>query len=224
MSAKILIADDDPMLRRLLGDILRKQSYETVLTADGQEAMDQFFDQGDIDLCILDVMMPYYTGYEVLEVIREHSDVPVIMLTALGTETNELDGLQQGANDYIAKPCSYPILLARVENLLQMNLKKKEQVWIGGALSVDCKGHLVWVAGQEVLLNNKEFTLLSMLITNEDQVLSREQLLDHIWGYDYEGDIRTVDTHVKMLRKKLEQCGDYIVTVRGAGYKLQVNL
>lgn len=222
MDTKILIADDDQMLRRLLSDIMKKQGYQVFLAKDGQEALDIFFQERDISLCVLDVMMPVYTGYEVLESIREHSQVPVVLLTALDEETSELKGLKKGADDYIAKPFSYAILLARVENLLRKEMQQLEQMAEKGDLKLDFSGHILWVKGEEVMLNHKEFSLLTHLATNENQVLSREQLLAKSWGFDYEGEIRTVDTHVKMLRKKLGHCGDYIVTVRGSGYKFQV--
>lgn len=222
MVTKILIADDDPMLRRLLSDIMKKQGYQVYLAENGEEALDIFFQERDISLCLIDVMMPVYTGYEVLESIREHSQVPVILLTALDEETSELKGLKKGANDYIAKPFSYAVLLARVENLLKKEMQQLEQQADKGDLKIDFLGHIVWVEGEEVTLNHKEFSLLTHLVSNENQVLSREQLLAKSWGYDYEGEIRTVDTHVKMLRKKLANCGDYVVTVRGSGYKFQV--
>lgn len=222
METKILIADDDQMLRRLLSDIMKKQGYRVYIAQDGQEALDIFFEERNISLCILDVMMPVYTGYEVLESIREHSQVPVVLLTAMDEETNELKGLKKGADDYIAKPFSYAILLARVENLLRKEQQQLEQMGEKGELKIDFSGHILWVAGEEVMLNHKEFSLLTHLATNENQVLSREQLLAKSWGYDYEGEIRTVDTHIKMVRKKLGHCGDYIVTVRGSGYKFQV--
>lgn len=218
MKHKILFADDDSMLRTLLSDILTNNDYQVLLAKDGQEAVDIFFKYTDISLCILDVMMPIYTGYEVLETIREHSNVPIIMLTALGQEQDELKGLKTGANDYISKPFSYPILMARIENLLV----KQNQVYESDKLRVDTSGHTVFVENQEVFLSHKEFFLLTSLIAYEGKVVDREQLLGNIWGYDYEGEIRTVDTHIKLLRKKLGVCGEYIVTVRGSGYKFQV--
>ncbi|MFI3249508.1 MAG: response regulator transcription factor [Eubacteriales bacterium] len=218
MKHKILFADDDSMLRTLLLDILTNNDYQVLLAKDGQEAVDIFFQYTDISLCILDVMMPIYTGYEVLETIREHSNVPIIMLTALGQEQDELKGLKKGANDYISKPFSYPILMARIENLLV----KQNQVYERDKLRVDTSGHTVFVENHEVSLSHKEFFLLSSLIAHEGKVVSREQLLGNIWGYDYDGEIRTVDTHVKLLRKKLGICGEYVVTVRGSGYKFQV--
>lgn len=218
MKHRILIADDDSALRRLLSDILETEDYDVLLACDGQDALDQFFAHRDISLCILDVMMPKYTGYEVLDTIREHSNVPVIMLTALGDETDELKGFHKGANDYVAKPFSFPILLARVARLFQ----EKKSVYENQDLKVDLDGHVVWVCGEEIQLTPKEFSILTLFIANEGQVLSRDQVLDKAWSYDYDGETRTVDTHVKMLRKKLGVCGEYIATARGIGYKFMV--
>ncbi len=222
MYIKILVADDDAMLRRLLADILRKQDYQVFLAENGEEAQALFFKEKGISLCILDVMMPKATGLEVLATIRAHSDVPVILLTALDEEVHELKGLKQGADDYIAKPFSYEILLARVENLLKKGQKILGQQMEKGEIFVDLLSHTVEVEGTEVVLNNKEFSLLCHFMENENLVLTREQLLEKIWGFGYEGEIRTVDTHVKMLRKKLGKWGEYVVTVRGTGYKFQV--
>lgn len=218
MNRTVLIADDDSALRRLLSDILETEGYDVILACDGQEAMDQFFAQPDISLCILDVMMPKYNGYEVLDTLREHSDVPVIMLTALGDEGDELKGFHKGASDYIAKPFSFPILLARIARLFQ----EKKSIYEKEGLKVDLDGHVVWVNGEEIQLTPKEFSILTLFITNEGQVLSRDQVLDKAWSYDYDGESRTVDTHVKMLRKKLGECGEYIATARGIGYKFMV--
>lgn len=223
MKETILIADDEPMLLRLLSDMLKKSGYKVVLATNGEEAIDQFFQNNRISLCILDVMMPIYSGYEVLETIREHSDVPVIMLTALGEETSELKGLQKGADDYISKPFSYEILMARVENLLKKSRKDQSKTIQVGEIFLDQLGHCVLVEGVDVQLNPKEYDLFTLFVVNLGQVFSREQLLNKIWGYDYEGEIRTVDTHIKMLRKKLGSCGTCIVTVRGTGYKMQVS-
>lgn len=224
MSHKIFIADDDSMLRRLLSDMLKKQNYQVVTASNGEEAIDVFFQHNDFSLCIFDVMMPIYNGYEVLETIREHSDVPVIFLTALGDEESELKGLHQGADDYIAKPFSYDILLARVANLLKKEEKSKEQPLTLGKITLDQKGHSVSMDGETLSLNPKEYALFALFATHQGQVFSREQLLSKIWGFDYDGEIRTVDTHIKMLRKKLKDCGEMIVTVRGTGYKFQVIL
>lgn len=222
MGCTILIAEDDEKIGRLLCDILKKQGYTPLWAKDGQKALDYFFDRQEIVLCLLDVMMPVYSGYDVLETIREHSQVPVIMLTALGEESDELQGFRAGVDDYIAKPFSYGVLLARIENLLKKQLKFQDKLVEKGRLQVDFKGYRVWVDQEEIVLNNKEFALFTLLLEHENQVLTREQMLGKVWGYDYEGEIRTVDTHIKMLRKKLVDCGEYITTVRGVGYKFQV--
>lgn len=223
MDIKILVAEDDAVFRRLVCDILGKQNYETVEAADGQEALDLFFGDTAFDLVILDVMMPVYDGNEVLEEIRKRSDVPVLMLTALREERDEVAGLSGGADDYITKPFSMPILLARLEALLRKAKKDKETIRTLGCLEVDTAARKVRVAGVETRLNHKEFSLLMFFVRNPGIVLSRERILDVVWGYDFEGDWRTVDAHVKMLRKKLSSCGDYIRTVRGSGYALEVN-
>lgn len=222
MSFKILIADDDSKIGRLLHDVVKKQGYTPLVAENGQQALDLFFEHSDISLCILDVMMPIYTGLEVLQTIREHSQVPVMLLTALGEEVHELKGFRSGADDYVAKPFSLGILMARIENLLKKEILTQEQPLEQGEVKLDLKGYRTWVHGEEVALNNKEFALLTLFMEHEGQVLSREQLLNKIWGYDYEGEIRTVDTHIKMLRKKLEDCGEYIQTIRGVGYKFVV--
>lgn len=222
MNETILIADDEPMILRLLSDMLKKQGYNVLLANNGEEAIDLFFQNKNVALCILDVMMPVYTGYEVLETLREHSDVSVIMLTALGEEASELKGLRNGADDYISKPFSHSILIARVENLLKKQRKEESQTIEVGEMTLDQRGHCVLINGTDMQLNPKEYELFTLFALNIGQVFSREQLLSKIWGYDYEGEIRTVDTHIKMLRKKLGESGECIVTVRGTGYKMQV--
>lgn len=217
---KILIADDDIAIRRLLIDILEVElsDCQVIAAEDGGQALDLFFKETEVDLCILDIMMPVYNGYEVLETIREHSNVPVIMLTAMGGTQDELKGFEKGVSDYISKPFSLPILMARLQRLLQ----EKKKIFEFKQLKVDLEGHKVWVEEEEVALTPREFSLLSQLIVNEGLVLTRDQLLDKAWRYDYEGEARTVDTHIKMLRKKLGICGEYIATVRGLGYKFEV--
>lgn len=224
MNETILIADDEPMLLRLLSDMLKKQGYIPLLATNGEEAIDIFFKNKNIALCILDVMMPVYSGYEVLETLREHSDVAVIMLTAMGEEESELKGLRKGADDFISKPFSHDVLMARVENLLKKQRKEESQSREVGDMILDQRGHCVLIDGEDVQLNPKEYELFTLFALHLGQVFSREQLLSKIWGYDYEGEIRTVDTHIKMLRKKLGRNGECVVTVRGIGYKMQVNL
>lgn len=222
MDIQILVADDDQVLRDLVCDIVKNQGCTPFEACDGQQALDIFFGSNDIDLLILDVMMPVYNGWEVLKEIREHSDVPVIMLTALGDEKHEVFGLKKGADDYIAKPFSYEVLVARLNTLLR-RLKNERSVEIKiGKIIIDQEKHKVTACGSEVNLNHKEYRLLLYFIKNSNRVLTREQILFSIWGYDFDGDIRTIDTHIKMLRAKLLGCGKYIKTVRGSGYMFEV--
>lgn len=219
---KILVADDEANIRQLLIDILEVElpNCRVILAKDGEQAIDLFFKEEDISLCILDVMMPVYDGYQVLETIREHSNVPVIMLTALGSTVNELKGFHKGANDYISKPFSLPVLLARLQRLL----KDQQNIYQIQDLTVDLDGHVVCISDEEVPLTPREFALLAHLLVNKGLVMSREKLLDKAWSYDYDGDARTVDTHIKTLRKKLGVYGENVITVRGAGYKFQESL
>ena len=224
MKLTILIADDDEVFRDLLQDILAKQNYEILQAADGQEAMDLFFEKcPGIDLVILDVMMPKADGWEVLKTIREYSDVPVLMLTALGDEAYELLGLQNGADDYVTKPFGYEILTARVNALLRKVKRERSMDLQIGDLRVCQLEHKVFVFEEEIVLNNKEYQLLLYLIHNKNLVLERETILSRVWGYDFDKDIRTIDTHIKMLRAKLTGCGGYIQTVRGTGYRFGVD-
>ncbi len=218
----ILVADDDNIFRQLICDILIKQGYTIIEATDGKEAMDKFFSNEGIVLCILDVMMPVYDGWEVLKEIRKKSEIPVLMLTALNDEVNEVKGLLGGADDYITKPFSYAVFLARIEALLRKTKKQLlDNVAVGG-ITIDYASHKVLIDGQEVELNNKEYNLLCCLVRNTGFVLSRETILENVWGYGFEGDIRTIDTHIKTLRSKLNRCGEYIKTVRGTGYVLEV--
>lgn len=222
MDIKILIAEDDSIFRDLVSDIVRKEGYISVEARDGKEAIDIFFSSNDIDLIILDVMMPIYDGWEVLKEIREHSDVPVIMLTALGDEKNEIFGLKEGADDYIAKPFSYKIFIARLNTIIRKLKKKRIDEIIVGKIKIYPVTHKVIVNSSEVELNRKEYSLLTYLVTNNNRVLTREQILDKVWGYDFDGDTRTIDTHIKTLRSKLLTYGNYIKTVRGSGYMFEV--
>lgn len=223
MNIYILVADDDSVFRGLICDIIKKQGYLPVPVKNGREAIDTFFSHKNIALCILDVMMPIYDGWEVLAEIRQRSDVPILMLTALGDEYHEIKGLTHGADDYIAKPFSYQIFIARVESLLRKIKKEQSQIILEGKISINFATHEVMVDGQDIVLNNKEFLLLSLFIQNKGIVLDRDKILDRIWGFDFDGDNRTVDSHIKMLRAKLGTFGEYIITVRGTGYKFEVS-
>ena len=222
MSVSLLIADDDDLLRNVVKEVLEDEGYQVYTAADGQETVDIFWEHPEIALVILDIMMPKMDGIEVLQEIRERTDIPVLMLTALGDSSSELSCLRNGASDFVSKPFHYDILVERVKNLLRLtkaqNLEKMEL----GMLEIDPVAHKVFVQKEEIILNNKEFQLLEFLVNNQNIVLSREKILDRIWGYDYEGDIRTIDTHVKMLRANLKEAGSYIKTIRGVGYSFEV--
>lgn len=219
----ILIADDEEVLRDLLQDILEKEGYIVLSAKDGAEALEIFFETEDIDLIILDVLMPKMDGWKVLAEIRDYSNVPIIMLTALSTSKDEIEGLTGGADDYIAKPFSYEVLLARVNAQFRRNNIEQTELMEVGSISIDQLKKKVFVDNKFVRLNNKEYQLLIYLVKNKGIVLNRYQIVTTIWGYDYEGSERTVDTHVKMLRAKLGLCGDYIRTVRGQGYCFEIN-
>lgn len=219
---KILVVDDESRMRKLVRDFLVKKDYQVVEAADGQEALDIFFEQNDISLVILDVMMPKMDGKEVLKEIREYSKVPVIMLTAKGDERDELSGFELGADEYISKPFSPKILVARVDALLRRsNLISEDEKIETGGIVLDKAAHKVSVDGVDIELSFKEFELLSYFMENQGIALSREKILNHVWNYDYFGDARTIDTHVKKLRSKMGDKGDLIKTIWGMGYKFE---
>lgn len=221
MDIRILLADDDELLRNLVKEVLEEENYIVDEAEDGQQALELFYEKKNFSLVILDVMMPKIDGIAVLDDIRGISDVPVLMLTALGDSSSELAGLRHGANDYVSKPFHYEVLLERIKNLLKMTKVQGLEVSKFERLVVDYAAHKVFVDDEEVVLNNKEFQLLEYLISNQGIVLSREKILDRVWGFDYEGDIRTIDTHIKMLRATLKEAGNYIKTVRGVGYSFE---
>lgn len=216
---KVLVVDDEERMRKLISDFLKAKDFEVLEAADGEEAIDLFFEEKDISLLILDVMMPKMDGWAVLKSIREHSRVPVIMLTARSEETDELRGFEYGADEYISKPFSPKILVARVEALLRRSgIQQEETVSVGG-IEIDKSAHSVRVDGKELDLSFKEYELLLYFVENRGIALSREKILNNVWNYDYFGDARTIDTHVKKLRAKLKSKGEYIRTVWGMGYK-----
>lgn len=219
---KILVVDDESRMRKLVRDFLVKQNFEVAEAEDGEDALNQFYEQKDIALIILDVMMPKINGWDVCREIRETSKVPIIMLTAKGEESDELQGFDIGADEYISKPFSPRILVARVEAILRRTGKNDEETLEIGGISVDRLGHQVTVDGRELELSYKEFELLTYFIENKGIALSREKILNHVWNYDYFGDARTIDTHVKKLRSKLGEKGEYIKTIWGMGYKFEV--
>jgi two-component system, OmpR family, response regulator ResD len=222
MNIKLLVADDDPIFRGLVSDIIKKKGFVAVEAEDGQQAIDIFFASTDFDLIILDVLMPIYNGWEVLSQIRKFSDVPVIMLTALDDEVHEVLGLKKGADDYITKPFSYEVFTARLNAHLRKAIRTQTSILSAGKMIINQITHQVTINDSEIELNNKEYNLLIYFLKNKNQVLDREQILYNVWGFDFEGDIRTIDTHIKTLRSKLLDCGKYIKTVRGSGYKLEV--
>ncbi|WP_183602936.1 response regulator transcription factor [Paenibacillus phyllosphaerae] len=222
---QILIADDDARMRKLLKDFLTRQAYTVHEARDGNEAMLQFQQIKPLDLIILDIMMPGIDGWEVCRKIRQQSDVPILMLTAKEEEYDQLFGFQLGADDYVTKPFSPSILVARVAALLKRTKMKSEQPsakeWMRQGLHVKLSAGKVWVDGQLVDLSPKEYDLLIYFIHNEGLLLSREQLLENVWGYDYFGDVRTVDTHMNRLRLKISPYDTFIHTIRGKGYRFE---
>lgn len=222
---KLLVVDDEPRMRKLVHDFLAKAGYEVLEASDGEEALDLFYKEKDIACIMLDVMMPKLNGWMVLKEIRETSKVPVIMLTAKSDENDELMGFELGVDEYISKPFSPKILVARVEALLRRsNILKEEaeEPVEAGGIRIDKRAHQVCIDDEVVELSYKEFELLSYFIENQGVALSREQILNSVWDYDYYGDARTIDTHVKKLRSKMKDKGDYIQTVWGMGYKFEV--
>ncbi|MCI8899702.1 MAG: response regulator transcription factor [Lachnospiraceae bacterium] len=219
---KILVVDDESRMRKLVKDFLVKQNYEVMEAGDGSEALDIFFENQDIALIILDVMMPRMDGWQVCREVRNYSKVPIIMLTARTDERDELQGFQLGVDEYIAKPFSPKILVARVEAILRRtNQLTEDEVLSCGGISIDQAAHVVTIDGKTVDLSFKEFELLTYFMENKGIALSRERILNSVWNYDYFGDARTIDTHVKKLRSKLGEKGDLIKTVWGMGYKLE---
>ena len=220
---KILVVDDEARMRKLVKDFLANKGFYVEEAGDGEEAVDKFFAQKDIALVLLDVMMPKMDGWEVLKTIRKYSQVPVIMLTARSEERDELQGFSLGVDEYISKPFSPKILVARVEAILRRsNASGGDALSVGGIL-IDKAAHQVTIDGKEVELSFKEFELLSYFVENQGIALSREKILNNVWNYDYVGDARTIDTHVKKLRSKMGDKGDYIKTIWGMGYKFEVS-
>ena len=220
---KILVGDDESRMRKLVKDFLVRQGYTVLEAADGMEAMDYFYEDKDIALIILDVMMPKMDGWQVCREIRMHSKVPIIMLTARSEERDELQGFDLGVDEYISKPFSPKILVARVEAILRRTQGNgnTDEISAGGIV-VDKAAHTVMSDGSPVDLSFKEFELLTYFIENQGIALSREKILNNVWNYDYFGDARTIDTHVKKLRSKLGDKGEYIKTIWGMGYKFEV--
>lgn len=219
---KILLVDDEPRLRKMVKDFLKRAEYDVVEAENGRQALDIFFSDSRIDLVILDVMMPEMNGWEVCREIRQESKVPIIMLTAKNGENDELQGFELGADEYISKPFSNKILVARVGAILRRTGGIESDELCSGGIRIDKIAHQVYVGDQEVDLSFKEFELLCYFLENKGVALSRERILNNVWNYDYYGDARTIDTHVKKLRSKMGEKGDYIKTIWGMGYKFEV--
>jgi two-component system, OmpR family, response regulator ResD len=219
---KVLVVDDESRMRKLVKDFLSKKNFEVMEAENGEQAVDIFFENKDIDLIILDVMMPKMDGWQVCREIRQYSKVPIIMLTAKSDEKDELLGFELGVDEYISKPFSPRILVARVEAILRRSNVLEDSVISVGGIVLDKAAHEVKIDGKVVELSHKEFELLTYFIVNRGVALSRERILNNVWNYDYFGDARTIDTHVKKLRSKMGPKGDYIKTIWGLGYKFEV--
>ncbi len=221
---KIMVVDDESRMRKLVKDFLRKKGYEVIEAADGEEALDHFYADKNISLIICDVMMPKIDGFEVVKEIRQHSKVPIIMLTAKGEESDELVGFDLGVDEYISKPFSPKILVARVEAILRRsNSFDEETILEAGGIRINLEAHEVKIDEKVINLSFKEFELLTYFVMNQGVALSREKILNNVWNYDYFGDARTIDTHVKKLRSKMGDKGKYIKTIWGMGYKFEVD-
>ena len=223
-SLKILVVDDESRMRKLVKDFLTKKGFAVIEAGDGEEAVDKFFEEKDIALIILDVMMPKMDGWQVCREIRQYSKVPIVMLTAKSDEKDELQGFDLGVDEYITKPFSPKILVARVEAILRRsNVLAADDTMEAGGIELNKAAHEVLIDGKSVELSYKEFELLAYFMSNQGVALSRERILNNVWNYDYFGDARTIDTHVKKLRRKLGAKGEYIKTIWGMGYKFEVD-
>ena len=219
---KILVVDDESRMRKLVRDFLEKQNFAVLEAGDGSEALDIFFDNQDIALIILDVMMPKMDGWQVCREVRGYSEVPIIMLTARSDERDELQGFELGVDEYISKPFSPKILVARIQAILKRINGDKKTIRNYDGIVIDEEGRTVTVDGKKIDLSLREYELLKYLLDNEKIALSRDKILNNVWNYDYYGDSRTIDSHIKKIRHKLGKKGKYIETIRGIGYKFEV--
>ena len=223
MEQKILVVDDEQRMRKLVKDFLVRENFTVLEAADGEEAVDVFLAEKNIDLIILDVMMPKMDGWQVCREIRAYSKVPIIMLTAKTDERDELQGFELGVDEYISKPFSPKILVARVEAILRRTSQvSADDILEAGGIRIDKAAHSVTVDGKPIDLSYKEFELLTYFMENKGIALSREKILNSVWNYDYFGDARTIDTHVKKLRSKIGEKGNLIKTIWGMGYKFEI--
>ncbi|QZY55380.1 response regulator transcription factor [Crassaminicella profunda] len=218
---KILIVEDESRMRRLVGDYLKREGYHVLEAEDGKEGL-RFFEKEDIDLVILDIMMPKIDGWTVCREIRKVSNTPIVILTARSEESDELFGFELGADEYVTKPFRPKVLVARVKALLKRKQTKEQGIMVFDSLKIDTNAHRVILYEKEIEITPKEYELLIFLANHQGKALSREQILDGVWGYDYYGDLRTVDTHIKRLRIKLHEQSNLIQTVRGVGYRFEV--
>ena len=223
MEESILVVDDEERMRKLIKDFLTAKGYSILEAEDGEKAL-QVFEQNSekIDLILLDVMMPKLDGWSVLRQIRQTSQIPIIMLTARGEEQDELFGFELGVDEYISKPFSPKILVARVEAILKRTQGEQKEVKDYGGIEIDKEGRTVTVDGKVLELSLREYELLVYLVENENIALSRDKILNNVWNYDYYGDSRTIDSHIKKIRHKLGKRGKYIKTMRGVGYKFEI--
>lgn len=221
-SVKILVVDDEARMRKLVRDFLSIKGYQVIEAQDGEEAIEIFLRDKEIKLVLLDVMMPRLDGWETLKTIRQYSKLPIVMLTARGEERDELQGFGLGVDEYITKPFSPKILVARVEAILRRSSNSEEEKLSAGGIEIDKAAHQVKIEDKPIDLSYKEFELLSYFIENTGIALSREKILNNVWNYDYFGDARTIDTHVKKLRSKMGEKGEYIKTIWGMGYKFEI--
>lgn len=222
-TVKVLVVDDEARMRKLVRDFLTIKGYKVLEAEDGEQAVNIFFKDKEIELIILDVMMPKMDGWEVCKTVRQYSQVPIVMLTARSDERDELLGFELGVDEYISKPFSPKILVARIEAILRRKSIATGEVLEIAGIRIDKDAHEVFIDGEAVELSNKEFELLTYFIENQGMALSREKILNNVWNYDYFGDARTIDTHVKKLRSKLGPKGDLIKTIWGMGYKFEVD-
>ena len=223
MDKTILIVDDESRMRKLIRDFLVKEGYSILEAGDGEEALKVYQENSNkINLILLDVMMPKLDGWSVLRQIRQDSDVPIIMLTARGEEQDELFGFELGVDEYVSKPFSPKILVARVEAILKRTNQVNKEIKEYAGIEIDKEGRTVKVDGKQVELSLREYELLTYLIDNENIALSRDKILNNVWNYDYYGDSRTIDSHIKKIRHKLGKKGKYIETIRGIGYKFEI--
>jgi len=219
---KVLVADDESRMRKLVKDFLNKNNMVVLEAENGEQACDIFYSEKDISLIILDVMMPKMDGWAVCREIRKVSDIPIIMLTAKGDEKDELLGFELGVDEYVTKPFSPKVLVARVEAILRRTKGSEDDIVEIGGIKIDHQAHVVSIDDKLIDLSVKEFELLDYFVSNRGKALSRDKILNNVWNYDYYGDARTIDTHVKKLRSKMGEKGEYIKTIWGMGYKFEV--